>query len=853
MLRFILRQISIATAPSSRGLRAAGRAVAGLLAIAVLLAIAPSLGFAEPAAVVDEAPAASQRVDALGDPLPAGALFRLGTQRFHAPESVHELALSPDEQTVITFGKKLIAWDTATGKERWRAVADEFGVRLPGAAYGMRAIAFTADGQQFYTPGGQGEVIVWNTMTGERQALPIESPQGAAAENAALNGREGEYRAIDVAADGQTLALGGAGGVIIAAASDGRAVHIANRPTEPLNIEAKDRLRFGGHFSFVLFSPDGKSLAIVTSDTPEAIRIVSAQDGAELRRITLNGWLVRLAFSPDGKQIVTTERDNAVRLYDVETARPLWSHTVTLTNPNENYTSAVAFSPDGQFVAACATDKKIHLIDARDGKELAALEGHTWYPWALAFSADGKTLYSSGWDRAVRRWDVAARKQLELPVGTWGSSVVAASPDGRTLACQDGWGTIHLVDARDGSELRTLGLAGTRFEQLKFSPDAQQLAAGGGAGDNVLVVVWDLAGGNVVHRFEWPRGRDPNSGIEALCFSPSGDRLAAAVFRQSSGYLWDLATSKQVTKLAHSQIYGLSFGPDGELATAGWDRTVRFWDGRSGVLHDEIDLAPAFPADNELRMYAVCHAREGGLLATAHLQGKIRVWQADNMALRAEFQVEGRLIYGAISFSPDGLWIATANMQGGVEVWDALTGQRVWSVGRHEGYGYNVAFGRDSRTLLTGGVDGVAYLWDLQPEELATDTDAATLWDDLAGDDGLAAYRAMWQLAAMPADAVKLLSEKLRGVTILVDPDRVTEGDTVEANLRQQELLERWAARAPDVQRSLTVRRALSVLAHIGTPAAVELLKDLNTQNPAGELGPLAGAALERAREPSDR
>ncbi len=332
--------------------------------------------------------AAASRVDALGDPLPEGALLRFGAQRFRAPSNVHELALSPDDKTVVSFGDKLIAWDTATGKARWTADAGEFGVRLPGASYGMRAIAFTPDGQQFYTPGPGNNLLVWNTLSGERANLPIDG-----ANMQIMNGSDGSYRAIDVSSDGKSLVLGNAGGLVVASGDNGTGYQIANRPTDRLDINGNDRLRFGGHYSYARFAPDGKTLAVVTSDTPQAVRIVNAADGTELRRIELSAWLVRMEFSPDGKRIVATERDSAVRMYDVKTAKPHWSHVVELDNPYENYTSAVAISPDGTKVAVCATDYTIRLLDASDGKPTARLEGHTWYPWALAFTRDGKTLY----------------------------------------------------------------------------------------------------------------------------------------------------------------------------------------------------------------------------------------------------------------------------------------------------------------------------------------------------------------------------------------------------------------------------------------------------------------------------
>ena len=219
--------------------------------VVLLFVLLPPLGYSGSELTFAQAPGAAPQptIDPLGDPLPNGARFRLGTLRFRPPSGVDDLALSPDEKTVVTIDDELIAWDTASGKARWQVVSAAHGIRLPGAAYGLRALAFTPDSEQFYTPGRSGEIIVWNTLTGEHQELSIRSAGEAAAAGGILNGSEGGYRAIDVSADGQTLALGSAGGLSVIRGSDGRGFEIVNAPQEALDINAKDRLRFGGHIA----------------------------------------------------------------------------------------------------------------------------------------------------------------------------------------------------------------------------------------------------------------------------------------------------------------------------------------------------------------------------------------------------------------------------------------------------------------------------------------------------------------------------------------------------------------------------------------------------------------------------
>ena len=147
---------------------------------------------------------------------------------------------------------------------------------------------------------------------------------------------------------------------------------------------------------------------------------------------------------------------------------------------------------------------------------------HEWKPWAVAFTADSQTLFSSGWDGMIRRWDVATQEQLSLPGAVRASGASAASPDGRTVAFGDDTGTVHLLNVADAKELRQLKLPGTSYVQLAFSRDGRQLAGGGISDEQMHVAVWDLSDARLLHRWEWPKGRDTHSNVTDLCFSPDG-------------------------------------------------------------------------------------------------------------------------------------------------------------------------------------------------------------------------------------------------------------------------------------------------------------------------------------------
>ena len=252
-------------------------------------------------------------------------------------------------------------------------------------------------------------------------------------------------------------------------------------------------------------------------------------------------------------------------------------------------------------------------------------------------------------------------------------------------------------------------------------------------------------------------------------------------------------------------------------------------------------------ANGDLRMYAVCSEPGGNTIATAHLDGVVRIWDGGTRKLRTRFQVRGRFVHGALAFSRDGLWLATGAMDGSVSVWDPKGGKMVRDVGRHQSYVYTLGFGRGIRSLASGGSDGLCYLWDLQPQGTRADRELGRLWQDLVGEDGPTAYEAIFALFETPDRAVAMLAERLRPVQTVVDLDRIAEGSADEEAQRRRRLSKLLVERDPKVKLAIGVRRAVSLLEQIGTPEATAFLKELAAQGPTKDMGRLAAAALERS------
>ena len=120
-----------------------------------------------------------------------------------------------------------------------------------------------------------------------------------------------------------------------------------------------------------------------------------------------SGDVLAVAFTPDGKTLVTAGSDGLAKIWDVAAGKvraDLAGH--------EGKVLCVAVSPDGKTVATGGEDVTIRLWATADGARLGTLSGHSGAVTALAFAPDGKTLASGSLDTTIRLWDVAARRAI---------------------------------------------------------------------------------------------------------------------------------------------------------------------------------------------------------------------------------------------------------------------------------------------------------------------------------------------------------------------------------------------------------------------------------------------------------
>ena len=270
---------------------------------------------------------------------------------------------------------------------------------------------------------------------------------------------------------------------------------------------------------------------------------------------------------------------------------------------------------------------------------------------------------------------------------------VAYSPDGRTIASADAGGSVVFWDATSGEGRGRFHDQPSQLKSVRFSPDGTMLA------------VIRLSG--MLRLKDTPSGVDrpalagfPRE-LRTVAFSPDGMLVAAASFNRDPVRIWNWRTSR-----VHSGLNGcrsasaLAFRSDGQvLASAGMDGRVRVWDLATGV-----ELI-AFQAQGTPIVALAYTPDDRHLLSTSPLDPLIRFWDPATGDAWATIHSHGTGV-NAVAFSPDASLLATGGMDGSVRLWDAVDHRQRARLRDHHGPIWSLSFSPDGTSLASAGVDG---------------------------------------------------------------------------------------------------------------------------------------------------
>jgi RNA polymerase sigma factor (sigma-70 family) len=865
---------------SSPRWKAALLALAGAAAVAVGLtlaapgaprAAAPPGGAAAPEATLPVAAAApAPRPEVPDDPLPPGAVLRLGTRRY-------QVSTFPIRPVALPGGKAYLVYsplsrENQTPEFRWMDAATGKVTDTWPITNSNQPIGVSPDGRRALFTGWKGIVFLTGVENKPDRSLVLRlydltSRREVKEFRGEFDKSEGDWpnsHGAHYSADGKWIATlsGGFMGV-------GR-VRLWNvERGQQVWASEWEGVEKGPSFAVLGFTPDGAELVLLATKDNRVI-VVDTARGRQVREFPTAG---RDAFynsdlSPDGSAVVAGGYAPDVRRWDVKTGKELPALT-----GHKKWARMIAFSADGKTLVTGGSDDFVLVRDWPSGKVRKRIDLGRGGVGDLLVSDDGRTLtVLFWWEKALHRYDLETGRALPFPADSHMAEVygVETLPDGSVLSL-GGDTALRTWSAETGRLTATRHLDPTpAWAPLALSPDGKVVAVGDY--DRTALVLYDRETGTAVRKIA-TKGKDIDRGV----FSADGRWVAGTGQGARSVLVWDAATGEKVFEApAKAWAWGVdvpacAFSPDGRWFVTADGDAVRVWEAGTWRAGGKLPVSPG----------TLTFSPDGRTLACV-APNQVTLWEMSTRARRFEHKPPEELSCATPRFSPDGRFLAWATSTRTVQVWDLLRGTLLPKFQGHDSAVTALTFAADGRRLVSASSDCTLLVWDVAGSASRLkvarqgEKEVRAAWDDLGSRDGEKAFAAVRTMVAAPEASVALLRDRLRPAApaeaakvrrLLADLD----SDEFEARERALDELKEMGAgaeghlrkflagkpspearrRAENVLAALPeagprAERAVEVLERSGTAAARELLRRLASGDADATLTRDARAALRR-------
>jgi WD40 repeat protein len=642
---------------------------------------------------------------------PGAAVPELVLQTGHFG-GVWSVAFSPDGKRVLTGGtdNAAILWDAATATVVRRFV---------GHKGGIESVAFSRDGKSILTGSSDDTAILWDAATGTKLRV-FRGGHGRVALSP-----DGRFVLMDSPDKIATLWDVATGKVVRNFEGD----PVARR--RRMAAAEKQEPRQQAEVEAVAFSADGKR--VLTGEAGEQAILWDATTGQQFRTFKGHRRLISsVAFSPDGKTILTGAWDNTAILWDADTGAKLRSIDVHARGlsfffPDNHYVTSVAFSPDGKSVLTGSWDCTAVLTNLATGKETVFKEGHEDFVTAVAFAPDGRSVLTGSRTGGAILWDAATGQQLRTFEGKEREArAVAFSSDEKLLATGYEDGTAITWDTTTGTRAATFDTQKRRIDSVAFTPDGHRLLTGSVDG----AILWDVAQRTKLRTFE--------GSVRSAALPPDGKTVVTWPYMFSGGeraVLWDAATGKRL-RAFHGEHFGnikVAFSANSRQVLIGdWSGWAQGYSMETGAEAFRAKVNN-YPPDVQApcQTLAVAFSSDGKrILAGLNDQTAILCDVATQKQLRIFAGHDGWV--ESVSFSADGKQILTGSKDQTIVLWDTETGSKLRVFKSAQPRPIRIAmFSPNGRFVVAADDGGEIHLCDVATGDELCRTIA------LAGDDWL--------------------------------------------------------------------------------------------------------------------